>query len=187
MCVSLVTRSIGQLQRSAMLLSYALDNGEAKACSFLAGRDVGFDKPMPILLRQTHAIVDNINCEPLIQGTQANQNLPLFYSLAILRLIGIDAFARVFHKICNGLGQKTAVAQRFQRIAQEIDFEFDFRAAHLEQNHGLAHDMANVMRFEDSCRHPREGRKFIDHPPNIANVADNGFRAAVKISRSVVM
>ena len=139
-----------------MLLCYPLNDGQTKPRALLPGRNVGLDQPVAVLFRQSAAIVDHVNDEPVLDRAQPDDDAPLSFAAAIRILIGINGFAGVFHEVRDGLGKKPPVTQCDQRLFQRINFEFNFRPAHLEQDDGFADDLANVLLLENRRRHARE-------------------------------
>ena len=61
-------------------------------------------------------------------------------------------------------------------LAFEPEAEGDVVMRHFLQEQGLAHEIAGVFRAENGLGQPREGRKFVDHLPEVADLADDRRR-----------
>src|SRR5512143_772935 len=59
---------VGEMQRSAMLLGNALDDGKPQPSALGAGGHIGLDQAVPVLFGQAAAIVDHSDLHPVSFG-----------------------------------------------------------------------------------------------------------------------
>ncbi len=93
---------------------------------------------------------------------------------------GIDGFACVLDEIGDGLGEQPPIRQRHHRLVGKVELEGDLGPAHLEQEHGFAHDLAHVVTLHHRLRHAGEGGELVDHAADIRHLADDGVGALVE-------
>src|SRR5262249_18708334 len=63
-----IGRRVVQLEMAAMVLDDLLDDREAQARPLLPGGHIGLEQPLAILARQTLAIVDHVDADPIALG-----------------------------------------------------------------------------------------------------------------------
>src|SRR4029079_14774752 len=173
-------RRVGEVQSAAMLLSDALHDGEPKAGAFGARGHIGLDQPLPVFGRQAAAIVDDGNLDSVTLDADLGSDLALVLAILIGFERRVDRRARVFDEVGDGLRKQALIRQRHHGLFGKIELEIDLGPAHLEQEHGLAHDLTHIVQLHDRLRHAREGRELVHHAADIGDLADDGVGALIE-------
>ena len=84
-----------------------------------------------------------------------------------------DRVSRVLQQIREGLTQHPAVAGHHRSAFGNAGYPVDAGPRGLLQNQRFTGDAADILRFDHRLRHAGEGREFIDHAADIADVADD--------------
>src|SRR6516162_3811443 len=84
---------------------------------------------------------------------------------------------RVLDDVAHGLTDKAHVATDDYRMSGEDRLEGNVRMGGALQEHGLAHNIDQVLRFDHRCRHSCERGELIDHAADIADMSDDRIGA----------
>src|SRR5262249_41028461 len=122
--------SIIELDASAVLLDDAADDREPEAGPLLARRHIGLEQAVAVLLRQTGAVVDDVDNDV---GPLACRRYLDPATAELFRRHRRDRLARVLDDVGQRLGDQPAVEARRHRIFRRLDFDVDVRMADAHQ------------------------------------------------------
>src|SRR5712691_6189516 len=76
---------------------------------------------------------------------------------------------------------------RPQRVFLQFDLDIDLGMSDLHQEHGLPHRVGDVLAFDHGLRHACEAGKFVDHSPDVVDLAHDRVGASSNTALSSVM
>ena len=85
----------------------------------------------------------------------------------------LDRLDPVLDDVGQRLAELAAVADQERRRLGRVEREGDVGMGDLVQEQGLAGDLGDRFLAEDRLGHAREGGEFVDHPPKVADLADD--------------
>ena len=91
-----------------------------------------------------------------------------------------DRLGGVLDEVGERLRDQPPVEARRHRIFGDLGFDVDFRIADAHQEHGLAHGVGDVLVRDHRLGHARETREFVDHPPDVVDLAHDGVGALLE-------
>jgi hypothetical protein len=161
-----VGRRIMELEPPAVVLDDLLDDSEAEAGALLARRHIGLEQPLPVLARQTPAIVDDIDTNLSARFVERTRIAPVSpISLTIASIASAAFLMTIAERLRSEGGCRTCPSAArcrtrartcmSDRLTSTRNDASRMRLAHVDELH---------LRF----RHAREGGEFIDHAPDVA-------------------
>ena len=176
-----------ELDAAAMVFEHAADDREPEAGALLrasshrapaAAPGATLGRPMPLS-------ITSITMSSSSRAAMTSiRPLP-----ELLRRHLLDRFGGVLDDVGQRLRDQPPVELRAHRILLDIGHDIDLGMADLHQEHRLPHGVGDVLALHHGLRHPREAREFIDHPPDIVDLAHDGVGALLedRLSLSSVM
>ena len=170
-------QSVKQIDAPPVVLEDLDDNWQAEPGSFGARGHIGFDQPMPVFVGKSFAIVaDSDSDVARTSAPSVTTTLPL--SLAFFKA-SIPSVA-FFKDVCDCLRNEPAIEIRKHGLVRQLLLEINVPTPDPHQEDRLTDAIGQIVAGRASFRHLRKRRKFVDHPFDVVDLADNRVGALVE-------
>ena len=164
-------------QFATVIFHDLLDDGQTQAGALAAGRNIGFHQTVAQLGGQATAVILDRYFHMITRLHDLDNDTAVAQASAAGLDAGGDGFGGVQQHIGQHLDDLLAVASQFNRVFGGVDGKFDLGMGNLLQGKRLTQKIVRVLALEDRRRHAGEGREFIDHAPDNADLTLDGFDA----------
>ena len=165
-----------QLDAAAVLFQNFPDDRETEAGALLARRHIGLEQARAVFHRQTDAVVDDVDQDVAVHSRCRYLDAALLRPRRQRR----DRLGAVLDDVGEGLRDQPAVEPCRHRILGKVDFDIDVGMADPHQEHRLAHGVGDVFGFDHRFRHARKAREFVDHAPDVVDLAHDRVGALLE-------